>query len=61
MLSPYAVLRWSLAVVILTVVLVICAAGVLVGLLHPKLTPRRALDALGESNREAAALIRDPR
>jgi hypothetical protein len=52
-----AVLRFSLAVVVLTVVALVCAAAVVVGLLHPRLTPAKALDALGQFNHEAARLI----
>ncbi len=53
-----ALLRLALAIVVLTAVVVVCAAAIVVGVVHPRLTPRRALDALGEFNREAAALMR---
>lgn len=55
------VLRWAVAIVVLSAVVAICVAAVLVGLLHPNSSPRRALDALGEFNREAARLIGDLR
>ena len=51
------VLRWALAIVVLTAVVVLCAAAIVIGLLHPQLSPRRALTWLGEVNRAAAALI----